>query len=443
MKHEVLRFVSSLLRGRGTVSAFAQTLATQILVLALNVATGVLTARMLGPDGRGIFSAITFWPFFLSTLAMLGLQNALVFHIRKFPSRANGILTAGLSLGAMLGFAGALIGVFLVFLAMKEAYSPAVVKFTMFATGIVTVVNLMTVLLRSIFLASERIGTTNKSAWAIPLLYLILLLIAWRAFEMTAEVAAFCQFFSATLILIWMITELAKFYRPSILSLRNDIKALSSYTVRIAPGEALSVLASNLDRLVLVPVVPPDQLGYYAVAFSLSRLLIILQTALGSVALPAMAGRSHDEAKALHDRLFRFSVYAVLAISLGTWLFGDWALQIFYGKDFAAAGSLFKILVAEAGIGCLSFLVSQLYMTMARPGFLSVVQAASFLFTLLSLAVLVPRYASLGAALAMLISTIFRFFILLWGVRATLGLRLPRMRIDRADFARILDGFKH
>ena len=52
------RLVRGVLGGRGTSFAFAQTLLTQFLVLALNVGTGIITARLLGPEGRGAFGAM-------------------------------------------------------------------------------------------------------------------------------------------------------------------------------------------------------------------------------------------------------------------------------------------------------------------------------------------------------------------------------------------------
>ena len=78
------QLLRSIGRGQGTVPAFLQTVASQLLVLVVNILTGVITARALGADGRGIFAAITFWPYFLGNLFSLGLPNALVVHFRSF-----------------------------------------------------------------------------------------------------------------------------------------------------------------------------------------------------------------------------------------------------------------------------------------------------------------------------------------------------------------------
>jgi len=443
LRRGVQQLVRLVLNPEGTVPAFAQTFVTQVLVLVLNIATGILSARLLGPEGRGTFTAVTLWPQFMATLVLLGLQNALVFDMRLSPTCQDSVLTAGLTVGLVLSAIGSVTGAIVIPLAMSKAYSVGIVTFSIAATVILTPVNLVTMLLRLAFVVYGRVGTANTSAWATPLLYLgILLVICWTV-PVTAELAACCQFSSAILVVGWMINRLARTFRLDFSGFRGRVKAVMSFMVRSAPGECLAVLAATLDRLVLVPFITASDLGFYAVAFSLSRLLMVFQAALAPVALPAMAGRQPDDAKALHDRLFRITLYAVVGISTTAFLTGDWALRLFYGAAFAPAGILFKILLLEAALNCLSFLPSQLYLTMARPGFLSLLQGMSFLMTLVGLALLVPIFGARGAALSMLLSALFRLCGMFCGLRLVLGFSLPRLTPQPEDLTRIINGFRN
>ncbi|MGD1920531.1 MAG: hypothetical protein ACFCAD_17590, partial [Pleurocapsa sp.] len=54
--------VSWLIKGKGSVAATAQTMATMIGILAINVLTGMITARTLGQDARGDQDALIMWP---------------------------------------------------------------------------------------------------------------------------------------------------------------------------------------------------------------------------------------------------------------------------------------------------------------------------------------------------------------------------------------------
>jgi O-antigen/teichoic acid export membrane protein len=431
-----------ILNGQGTVAAFAQTFATQVLVLALNVATGVLTARLLGPDGRGVFTAVTLWPQFMAMLALFGLQNAVVFRMRLAPDELNSVATAAMAIGLLVSLAAAFAGALVIPFAMGGQYQPGVIRFAIASTAIITAVNLMTMLLRPVFVVCDRIAVSNVSAWANPLCYLVIMLAVLLLAPMTATVAAICQFASAILVLGWMVWRLRAIIRLDLSGFSRQSRRLLSFMVRSGPGEAMSVLAGNLDRIVLVPLISAADLGFYAVAFSLSRLLTIIQLALTPVALPSMAHRTPAEAKILHDRLFRFTLYAVVGISLGAFGLGGLALRLCYGPAFAPAAPLFKILVVEAGIGCLCFLPAQLTLSLGRPGFLSALQIASFAVMLLALLILVPAFGAMGAALSMLASTTVRLATLLAGMRFSLRLGLPRLLPAADDITRIAEAFR-
>jgi O-antigen/teichoic acid export membrane protein len=62
---------------------FVPTLLAQMSVLALGVFTGVASARLLGPQGRGELAALILWPSVLVMLASLGMNQAIVFYTGK------------------------------------------------------------------------------------------------------------------------------------------------------------------------------------------------------------------------------------------------------------------------------------------------------------------------------------------------------------------------
>ena len=65
------------LQGRGATAATLQTALARVLILAINMGTGIITARFLGPQGRGEQAAIILWPQLLAYLMTLGLPAAL------------------------------------------------------------------------------------------------------------------------------------------------------------------------------------------------------------------------------------------------------------------------------------------------------------------------------------------------------------------------------
>src|SRR5580698_11039615 len=79
-------------------AAFAQSAATKLLIIGLNAATGIVTARALAPTGRGELSAMILSYSFLACALTLGLPSALTYQLRKKPEDASDLLGAGLIL---------------------------------------------------------------------------------------------------------------------------------------------------------------------------------------------------------------------------------------------------------------------------------------------------------------------------------------------------------
>ena len=61
----------------------AGTLGTRIITMAVGLFTGMVTARMLGPESRGIFTLIALFPASVITLAKFGQAQATVYFIRR------------------------------------------------------------------------------------------------------------------------------------------------------------------------------------------------------------------------------------------------------------------------------------------------------------------------------------------------------------------------
>ena len=81
--------------GKSGTSAMVQTFVTQILIIFVTLATGVITARFLGPAGRGEQAAVLLWPDFLGNAFALGIGPALLFHLRNNPDEESDLTLSG------------------------------------------------------------------------------------------------------------------------------------------------------------------------------------------------------------------------------------------------------------------------------------------------------------------------------------------------------------
>jgi O-antigen/teichoic acid export membrane protein len=436
----VARLGQGILRGQGTGFAFAQTLTTQVFVLVLNLATGVLTARLLGPEGRGQLAALSIWPPFVAALVASGLSAALVHQIRSAKSEDRGaVLGAALTIGLLLGGVGAATTFTLMPLAMGERYSNDLVSLAPIAAA-VTILCLLILLIRSALTAFGRFSSFNLAAWADPALYCAGLILATLWAPLDATRAVFCLWLATAVCFCGIAIYLFSFGQVTLRGARRFFRPLGSFMARAAGGSILGTMVAHMDRLVLLVLLPAEAFGLYVVAFSLSRMLVVVQTAVSAVALPALAGQSPAAASALYQRMFRLVLCLLTVAGIAAWALGGFVLSVLYGKDFSAAQPIFMILVLEAAVACLSQVTAQLYMAMGRPGFTSLAQLVSFAVLCTGLLTLVPLLGAPGAALAILLSSSLRLTMLLFAIPGSLQLPRPALSPIRAELSSYVRG---
>lgn len=432
---EVRRLLGRLLRAEGGIFAALQTGAGQVLVLLLTITTGVITGRLLGPEGRGLFAAATLWPQLLVTVCFVGVPAGIIYHLRGTPAARGSIVAAGAVLGFVLAFLGMAVGAIAMPLMMR-GYPPEILQLAWICI-LATFAYVLHLLMRQVLVALDLFTAFNVASVLAPLLYLLGLLAMWAGSGVTVAGAALALVGSVAATALWMCWHARRSFSLSATDLRHWLRQLGTYSARGALADVLLGLTAHLDRLVLIAVLAPDVLGLYAVANSMARVMLVLHTIVNSVVFPKMAGRPKEAVKSLHDHAFRFMLHAVLGIVLASFLFGREVVTLFYGEAFAGAGLLFSVLVVESGLTCVAQTLSQLFYACNRPGYVSTSQAACFAAVVLGLLVLVPLWGALGAALAMVLGAVVRVSMLLAGIPLVLGLGLPRPYLERADLIRL------
>lgn len=424
-----------LLRGDRALPSMLRSAGVQGLIILMNVATGVITARLLGAEGRGVYAAVTLWPPLLGMLATAGLSSAVTVCARRAPDDAGRIVGAALLLGFVYALLAILAGEMLLprFLANYGADTLMLARLCLAAVA----ANVVQIVMRQYFAGSGEYLKCNLVHLLPQLLHLALLLLA-VSLGLSAGIAAAALFLGGALAVVAMLPGFVASARPTFSGAFARMKALQSYSLRAAPGGVVTAFALYADRLVLLPLLPAAELGLYAVAYSFSRLIQFIQPALQSIFLSHLSGQDAAGGKLAHDHATRFLLITLAAGSGLLWIAGEWLLTFMYGSAFADAVGAFRVLIIEASFGVLAQLTLQLYLASDRPGFASAVQAATLAVSVVLLVALVPTHGGQGAAIALAIASGLRWLALLLALRPVLGLAPPRLLLNRADWRYLL-----
>jgi O-antigen/teichoic acid export membrane protein len=416
-----------------------QSILLQLLTIAANLCTGVLTARMLGVSGRGLYAAATTWPSVLGMVAVAGIANGVLVQLRRRPETKAAVIVWGGLVALTLSTLLAAIAWFWLPHLLGEHYQAALHT----AAAALVLIHLVALgaLTRQVFAGRGRFLLSNLAGFLPHLLHALAISAFALAGALTVETAVAGLVLGCAGAQLLLLPFLIREMKGPLVRIRRAGIELWDFARRAAPADLLALFASWTDRILLILLLPADQLGLYAVAFGFSRAVTVVTPATG-IMLSAMAHGSAEEAKRLHDMALRLSIAGVSVLVFLVYLMDRQLLRLVYGAEFEAALGIFRILVLQAVASRIAAVTSQLYLASNRPGLNS-------WFCLLDVAVsvglmlaLVPFYGAQGAAWALLAGTALRLGLLWSGVLFHLRLPLPRLWLTFADVREIRTLFR-
>jgi stage V sporulation protein B len=377
--------------------------AAQIAVMLMGVGTSVITARTLGPSGRGLFALLVNFPPLVSNFAKLGIPQATVYCIRRRGSAASAV--ASNSLWLALGLGGILAAVCYLargwlLAAPLRGVPPVTVPIVLLLLPFVMVQTFFLGILQ----AEQRFREYNFQQIAPTAFGLIGMVVALLWLHLGLIGAVLVQTGVVALVTIWLVVRV---HGRTPLRLGFD-RAVAREMVTFGGKSYVQTLAATLhrtiDQYMINFFLGPAPVGLYVVAVNLTNLLMKIPDATGTVLYPRLASLADGDAHAATSRVCRHTLFITTALGLGYLLVGPFAIRLLYGARFE--GAIRPMLIMLPGIVMMS-----LYMILTRNFTSRNRQGVNIVAAALALSVnfglncfLIPRWGISGAALATAIS---------------------------------------
>jgi O-antigen/teichoic acid export membrane protein len=315
--------------------AYAQTFAATAAIRCFGVVSGVLAARLLGPEGRGELAVIIFLPMLLVSLGELELPRSLAYEVSRVREIPAAVIATGFWLAMLLGCVQAILLAVLLphFLPADKLHVLAASRwFMLYLPAALVCATLMGCDQGrgrfgrfSIYLAMPGILYTLGIAlawaigWASPVSFALALLVATLA-TMTLRV---CLDRSA-LWSAWPDREIAR---------RLLTRGISYYLPAVA-----GFVLSRADMFILVRLAPSEAIGLYAVAQAIAQGQLGAVNPFIQVSFSAVAGET-GQRQALETlaRHFRLAQLAAVSAGLLAMAAAPWLIRLMFGARFAGA----------------------------------------------------------------------------------------------------------
>lgn len=414
---------------RAAAGSVGSTLFGTLFVLA----TGVLTARALGPAGKGAYTLAILIPHITVNFCMLGLTTALSYFLAKDRNRAGTAL--GTSLAVVMVVAGAS-AVVLVAVARSAAWLPA-------EAGQLSITAWAVPLCAGYSLCRFAMIGLQKN-WGLWLLNvadkaILLLALLTSAVVLGRTLEEFCTAYTAAMGIAFGVALMVTI--PVVGGrLRFDrgyaAEALG-FGMRSHLGWLAEFLNYRLDMLIVQALSGAASLGFYSAAVSAAESLWLVPNCVSVVLLPHIAGNQPARTFSTGPvcrLLFCLSVVAGAVMALLAW-----PLVVgLYGKAFEPAVA--PLIVLLPGVAAFSIVrpLSADFAARGRPGVASTISGVSLFLTIVLDVTLIPRLGALGAALASTLSyTASACLVVILYVRST-GALVSSLLLPRTDDARML-----
>jgi O-antigen/teichoic acid export membrane protein len=427
----ILARIYWVLEARDGTSAVVNTFLARILIMIANLGTGILTARMLGPEGRGVLASVTLWPGFLAYCLTLGLPVSTIYHIRKYPEKASEFFSAACILSIFLGLIASTVGICGLSHWMASYSDSTILAAKCFVLTAPLV--LLNLLLGSILESLDEFAYANYLKSLFPFLTLTSL----TGFYAIDNLDPFTAAISYTLpVFILVLVALNRIKRKLHFSGQISIgtyKQLLIYGFKIYGVDLLGNLSGQAGQALSLRLMTPMNVGFYNLAANLTRNLSNIQASITTVLLPKAVGKTPYEISDLIGFAVRISILALSLLIIPLFIFSPILIHFMYGEEFHNAISAFQILLIEAGISCVAWILSQVFIINGKPGITTLMQAISLGSTIPLMLLLVPKYELTGACFALLISSSIRLCSILVCFPLVLKIRPPNFLITSDD----------
>jgi O-antigen/teichoic acid export membrane protein len=405
---------------------------TNLALGFLGMCTGVISARLLGPHGRGELAAVQTTPTVIATLAMIGMPEALVYYTAQKRADAGRYLTTA-SLIALVTSIPFVVAGYFAMPFLLHAQSPTNIWYAqlyLIIAPLWAVVGMMYHPLRGI----GAFRAWNILRLTLPFWLLGVLCVAYITGKATPVFVAFGTLAGYPVLLFpWLLLLLRRLpgsYVPD----ATKIARMLSFGTPCFLTSLPQILNLRLDQILMAALLPPRDIGLYAVAVAWSAAVLPLLTAIGSTLLPSIAS-AEDRSWAIRrmGESIRMTAALAIIVSLAVALATPLAIPLLFGWKYLASLASALVLVPAAAMLGLSFSLQEALRGLGHPYLVLRAELYGLAVTACSLFLILRPLGILGASLASLLGYTTTTAILLFSASHVSGLSMVTLVVPRGD----------
>lgn len=412
------------------------TLATDVWIIGLNFLVGVIIARLLLPEDRGVLALVMLLPVTLAYLADFGISQAIVYLLgrKKRPLRAvaANVLTLAIFFGG-----GAAVSVWLARKSFFHSFLSDVPE-----SLFLLVLGLLPILLVDAFflaiLRGQQLFAQFNFRRLLSPIFLLVGVVLLTGLAGWGTKGAVIAFVGSTLVSLAVSAGMVSRLTP-----------LSFGLDRILVGEAMGFglksylqnlvghLNYRLDVYMLAFFLPPAQVAFYAIATSVAELAWYIPNSVGMVLFPKLSTETGNRIHELTAEATRHTVLITGLTSIAILGVGWWLIPLVYGSAYSPATTPLFILMPGILAMAIYKVLTRNFTSRDRQQVSILAAGLALILNVILNFYFIPRFGMIGSATASLLSYTVSALILVVVFEKETGIPLRQVLfIRQTDLAR-------
>jgi O-antigen/teichoic acid export membrane protein len=394
--------------------------ATAVIQLA-NIASGVMLARILLPQGRGELATIMLWPPVIATIGLFGLSEAVAFIVARRIRPLGDVFASALVLAFL--FSLVLIPVGWVIVSFTSAALSADTREAAFLYLAFIPLNHLGLVVTSMHQGSLSMGRWNLLRVSIHIIFTGLIIAFYQLGWGTVFGFALASLLSNFLaIMLGFVMARGRAWLSGRLH-REPIRELMTFGIKIHLVNCVTILNDRTDQLLISLLLSPTNLGIYVVAVTCARSVSAIGDTLSILVFPKIAHRHDRESQAaIASQYSRAAVILSIPVVILAIVLSPWLIVMVFGENFASAVAITQILLLSIIPTNIRLVLTSVLKGVNQGLEAGTAQLAVLIVSAICLGAMLPLLGLMGAAMVVLCAQIGAAVMMIYRVRQALGL---------------------
>lgn len=383
----------------------------KVMAHIMTIIIGILIARNLGPEGKGILAALFIVPRFVSSFGHLGLPISNIYFLGKKADKETLLINSVYFITI-----ASVIYIFCASLAipiLKKTYFSGIGSLYL----IYLVLFHISVLLTRDFIKSFIRGFEKYKEFSyidiiqrcVKLAFIVFFL---SFFHLSVEIVIIAILTSHVLSFIYGYRTLQKVVKLSWQEANySQFKKNLSYGLKEQLGYIFAYFNTDIQFLMLAAFMDMRSLGIYSLALSFLNLFSMIPNSLTVILLPKISRSTLKGAQHIVRKSIFANTSLLTAGFLIFFLVGKWLILFLYGVEFSDAYSLGLILLSGHILSSNCKIFNKYFSGVGKPEIKSFIRAINIPFMAASFYLLVSRFGLVGAAWAFVVTALILLII--------------------------------